>query len=106
MEGRKMGTAVLEGQLVLTIPQSLLGPGSDYEKRWLALKKDAERLVLDASKIKQVTTAGEMDNANNAGRVLQAESKEIELFYTPLKRQVDSFKAPLLTHEKALATAV
>lgn len=101
-----MGTATLEGQLVLKVPVELLGPGSEYEKRWLALKKDAEQLVLDSSKITAVTTAEDAEQANNAGRVLQAESKEIELFYTPLKRQVDSFKAPLLAHEKALSVAV
>jgi hypothetical protein len=95
-----MGTATLEGQLVLKVPAELLGPGSEYDKRRLALKKDVEQLVLDAKKITSVTTAEEADNANNAGRVLQASSKEIELFYTPLKRQVDAFKAPLLAHEK------
>jgi hypothetical protein len=101
-----MGTAVLEGQLILKVPAELLGPGSEYEKRWLALKKDAKQLVLDSSKITVVTTTEEMESANNAGRVLQAESKEIENFYTPLKRQVDSFKAPLLAHEKELALPV
>ena len=101
-----MGTATIEGALVLSIPPTLLGAGSEYERRWLSLKRDAEQLVLDSSKIVRVTTPEEMEQANNAGRVLQAESKEIELFYTPLKRQVDSFKAPLLAHEKALSVAV
>jgi hypothetical protein len=35
--------------------------------------------------------------------VLQAAAKEVEGFYTPLKRQVDAFKAPLLLHEKEFA---
>ena len=45
----------------------------------------------------------ELEDANNAGRVLQASTKEIELFYKPLKQQVDAFKAPLLQHEKEFA---
>jgi len=101
-----MGTAVLEGQLVLKVPAELLGPGSEYERKWLALKKDVQQLVLDASKITQVTTPEELEQANNAGRVLQASTKEVELFYTPLKRQVDAFKAPLLLHEKEFAGPV
>ncbi len=101
-----MGTAVLEGQLVLKVPAELLGPGSEYERKWLALKKDVQQLVLDASKIKQVTTPEELEQANNAGRVLQSSTKEVELFYTPLKRQVDAFKAPLLAHEKEFAGPV
>ena len=98
-----MVTATIEGALVLTIPPSLLGPGSEYEKRHIALKKDVQQLVLDASKIKQVTTPEELEEANNAGRVLQASTKEVELFYKPLKQQVDAFKAPLLMHEKEFA---
>ena len=98
-----MGTAAIEGQLVLSIPPTLLGPGSEYEKRHNTLKKDVQQLVLGASKIKQVTTPEELDDANNAGRVLQASTKEVELFYKPLKQQVDAFKAPLLLHEKEFA---
>ena len=101
-----MGTAVLEGQLVLRVPVEILGPGSEYEKRHIALKKDIEQLVLDASKIVQVTTPEELEAANNAGRVLQASTKEVELFYKPLKQQVDAFKAPLLMHEKEFAGPV
>jgi hypothetical protein len=99
MEG-EMGTQTINGALVLEVPVTLLGPGSEYEKRHIALKKDIERLVLDASKIKQVTTPDELEYANNAGRVLQSSTKEVEDFYTPLKRQVDAFKAPLVQHEK------
>ena len=101
-----MGTATINGALVLTIPPTLLGPGSEYDKRRLALKKDVEQLVLDASKITQVTTLEELEQANNAGRVLQASTKEVADFYTPLKRQVDAFKAPLLLHEKEFAGPV
>ena len=98
-----MGTAVAEKALVLSIPPTLLGSGSEYEKRLLALRKDVNQLVLDASKIVQVTTPEELENANNAGRVLQASTKEVENFYKPLKQQVDAFKAPLLAHEKEFA---
>ena len=101
-----MGTVTIEGALVLRVPVELLGPGSEYEKRHLALKKDIQQLVLDSSKIVQVTTPEELENANNAGRVLQASTKEVELFYKPLKQQVDAFKAPLLAHEKEFAGPV
>jgi hypothetical protein len=101
-----MGTTVIENALVLKVPVELLGPGSEYEKRHIALKKDIQQLVLDSSKIKQVTNPEELEQANNAGRVLQASTKEVELFYTPLKRQVDAFKAPLLAHEKEFAVPI
>lgn len=98
-----MGTTTVEGALVLQVPVELLGPGSEYERRLNALRKDINQLVLDASKIVQVTNPEELENANNAGRILQASTKEIELFYRPLKQQVDSFKKPLLEHEKSFA---
>jgi hypothetical protein len=101
-----MGTATIESALVLKVPVELLGPGSEYEKRHLKLKKDIEQLVLDSSKITQVTTPEELEFANNAGRVLQGSTKEVELFYKPLKQQVDAFKAPLLAHEKEFAGPV
>ena len=46
-----MATTMIEGALVLKVPVELLGPGSEYDKRRVALKKDIEQLVLDASKI-------------------------------------------------------
>jgi len=95
-----MATSVIEGVLVLRIPPELLGPTSEYAKRHSTLKADIQQLILDAGKIKQVTTPEELESANDACRVLQASKKEVEVFYTPLKRQVDAFKAPLLTHEK------
>jgi hypothetical protein len=98
-----MGTTTIEGALVLKVPVELLGPGSEYEKRHNALKTDIQQLVLDASKIVQVTAVEELETANNAGRVLQASKKEVESFYKPLKQQVDAFKAPLLMHEKEFA---
>ena len=101
-----MGTQTINAALVLTIPPTLLGPSSEYEKRRIALQKDISQLVLDASKITQVTTPEELELANNAGRVLQASTKEVELFYKPLKQQVDAFKAPLLAHEKEFAGPV
>ena len=101
-----MGTATIESALVLKVPAELLGPGGEYDKRRIALQKDINQLVLDASKITQVTTPEELGLANNAGRVLQASTKEVELFYKPLKQQVDAFKAPLLQHEKEFAGPV
>ena len=90
-----MGTQTINGALVITIPPTLLGPGSEYERRQVALKKDVDRLLADAQKITQVTSAEEEENANNAGRVLQVESKEIENFFDPVKRQINDFKAPV-----------
>lgn len=101
-----MGTATIEAALVLQVPAELLGPGGEYDKRRIKLQKDINQLVLDASKITQVTTPEELELANNAGRVLQASTKEVELFYKPLKQQVDAFKAPLLQHEKEFAGPV
>jgi hypothetical protein len=103
VEGRKMGTVTIEGAMVLRIPPELLGPTSEYAKRHNALKADIQQLILDAGKIKQVTTPEELEFANNAGRVLQASSKEVTEFYKPLKKVVDDFKSPLLDHEKSFA---
>ena len=101
-----MGTAVAEKALVLKVPVELLGPNSEYEKRRLVLKQDVDRLLLDAKNITAVTSAEEEENANNAGRVLQAESTEIERFFKPLKKQIDDFKAPVLKHEHEFADPV
>jgi hypothetical protein len=101
-----MGTATIEAALVLNVPAELLGPSSEYERRRLVLKKDVDQLLLDAKKITAVTSAEEEENANNGGRVLQAESKEIENFFKPLKQQIDNLKAPLLRHEHEFADPI
>lgn len=101
-----MGTVTIEGALVLKVPVELLGPNSEYERRRLVLKKDVDQLVLDASKVVSVASAEEEEYANNAGRILQAESKEIENFFEPIKRQINDFKAPVLRHEHEFADPV
>lgn len=106
MEGNFMGTATVEGVLVLQVPTELLGPKSEYERRRLILKKDVDRLLLDSGKITAVTSAEEEEFANNAGRILQVESKEIEKFFDPIKSQINDFKAPVLRHEHEFADPV
>lgn len=102
-----MGTVVVEQKaIVLVIPPTLLGPESDYAKRRIEIKKDHDKLLLDAKAVTEIKTPEDLVNANNAGRVLQAATKEVELFYTPLKRQVDAFKKPLLDDEREFATAL
>ena len=100
-----MGTATIEGALVLKVPAELLGPGSEYERRLNLLRKDIHQLVLDASRYAG-NYAGRVGAGEQAGRVLQASTKEVETFYKPLKQQVDAFKAPLLAHEKEFAGPV
>jgi hypothetical protein len=101
-----MGTTTIEAALVLKVPTELLGPKSEYDKRRLVLKKDVDKLLADAKKVTSVTSAEEEEIANNAGRVLQAESKEIERFFKPVKSQIDDFKAPVLKHEHEFADPV
>lgn len=101
-----MGTAVTDKSIVLTIPPTLLGPESDYAKRCIEIKQDHDKLLLDAKKITKIETPEDLTNANNCGRVLQAAGKEVELFYVPLKRQVDAFKRPLLDDEREFSTAL
>jgi hypothetical protein len=101
-----MENAVLVEGLVLNVPAEILGPGSEYEKRYIALKNDVLQLVEAARNVKRVTSPDELELANNAGRVLQASAKEVEGFYRPLKQQVDAIKAPLLAHEKEFVSSV
>ena len=103
-----MGTAatIESTAIVLTIPPTLLGPESPYEQRRLTLKADADRILVEARKVTAVDSPESLEQANNFGRLLQAETKEVELFYKPLKQQVDAFKAPLLAHEKEFAVPV
>lgn len=100
-----MGTAVLES-IVLTVPPTLLGPESPYEKGRLELKKKYDDIIVAAKKVTTVESAEDLENANNIGRMLQAGTKDSEAFFKPVKQQIDAFKAPVLTHEKTFAVAL
>jgi hypothetical protein len=99
-----MATSVAE--IVLQVPPTILGPESDYEKRRIALKADADRALVEARKVTVVDSPDSLETANNAGRVLQAEGKEVELFFKPVKSQIDALKKPVLAAEKELADSI
>ena len=99
-----MGTvSIIESTaIVLTIPPTLLGPESLYEQRRLTLKADADRILVEARKVTAVDSPESLEQANNFGRLLQAETKEAELFFSPVKKEIDKIKAPVLAAENAL----
>jgi hypothetical protein len=95
-----MGTAVTETSLVLSMPVEILAPGSQYDERRGALRAEYDRIVNEAKKVTEINTAEDAETATNLGRLLQAGTKESEIFFAPIKRQIDNFKAPILQHEK------
>lgn len=98
-----MGTATVERAIVLKVPAEILGPGSEYDKRRLALKGEYAQIILEAQTITIVDSPEALEKANNLGRILQAGSKDAETFFKPIKQQIDGFKAPVLAHEKEFA---
>ena len=95
-----MATSAVETKaIVVTVPAEVLGPGSPYEIRRLELRKEYGQVLVSAKSI-QVTDEESAQLANNAGRTLQAAKKELEEFYTPIKRQLDAIKKPVLEAEK------
>lgn len=99
-----MGT--LNGAIVLKVPVEILGPGSDYEKGRIELKKQYDAILAQAKKVEAITTSEEAENANNLGRMLQAASKDSESFFKPIKQQIDSFKKPVLEDEKKFTSPI
>lgn len=98
-----MGTVTsMEQGLVLSIPVEVLAPGSEYDKRRTALRSEYDRIILEAKKVLAINTPEEAENATNLGRLLQAGAKESEIFFVPIKRQIDAFKAPVLQHQSEL----
>ena len=99
-----MSVKTVEGALVLDTSkvEVLFGPGSEYEKRRIALNSEYGSIISAASKIKAVNSVEEAEKANGLGRLLQAGSKEVESFFKPIKQKIDSIKAPVLSHEKEL----
>lgn len=86
------------GALVLQLPGEILGPGSEYEERRLALKKDWQPVV-EAAKLIKVVDHETWEEATRLGRLLHASSTEVAKFYKPIKVQIDAMKAPVLAAE-------
>lgn len=95
-----MGTATVNTGLVLSMDPEVLGPGSPYELARLALRKEWAPVV-EAAKAIIVTDQESAEEATKIARLLQVSSTEIDKFYTPVKREVDAFKKPILDAEKA-----
>src|SRR6202012_1584886 len=99
-EGNMPTQTMSTGALVLQLPGELLGPGSEYEERRLALRKEWGPIVEAGQKV-QVKDALSCEEAVNLGRLLQASGKEIENFKKPVKSQIDALKKPVLAAENA-----
>lgn len=98
-----MATTTIDKAIVLTVPPTILGPESEYEKQRIALKSEYDPIIAKAQKITVIETPEQLKEANDAGRVLQAGSKDCEAFFAPIKRQLDAIKKPVLAHETAFA---
>ena len=98
--------ATIEAALTLVIPASIVGPESEYEKRRAALKTATDNLVKQAEAITVVDSVESAKMATDAGRVLQAQSAEVERFFKPVKSQIDALKKPVLESEKSMAQAI
>lgn len=85
--------------IVLNVSPELLGPGSAYEERRVALRAEYGPIILAASKI-TVDSVEAYKKANEFGRLLQAASKETEAFFKEVKVQIDAIKKPVLAAEK------
>lgn len=99
-----MATAAQE--LVITIPPEILGPASAYETRRLAITSDVQRVLAKAGAVKIVDSPESLEEANQSGRLLQAEGKEVEGFFKPVKAQIDAIKKPVLAAENALVADI
>lgn len=94
-----MATSVISNSAIeLKLPPEILGPGSEYEERRLALRKDWQPVVERAKQV-QVIDAATCEEAVNLGRTLQVATKEVETFYKPIKSQIDALKRPILAAE-------
>jgi hypothetical protein len=85
--------------IVLNVSPELLGPGSAYEERRAALRKEYSPIIQAAEKL-IVDSVDSYEEANKLGRLLQAASKETEAFFKEVKVQVDAIKKPVLAAEK------
>lgn len=96
-----MATTTIEKAIVISVPPTLLGPESDYEKGRIALRNEYDPIIAASKKIEVVETLEQLKQANDAGRVLQAGSKDCEAFFRPIKQQIDAIKKPVLDAENA-----
>lgn len=102
-----MATSTVETTaIVVQLPPEVLGPASPYDQRRLALKSDADVILKEARSITAVDSPEVAERAVTAGRLLQSQQKETEIFFTPIKRQIDAFKKPVLEAEKEMTDAI
>jgi hypothetical protein len=78
----------------------ILGPNSDYDKRRLLLLSEHQKTVEAAKIITSVETPEQAELATEIGRTLQGQIQESEMFFKPVKSQIDDIKKPVLEAEK------
>lgn len=91
--------------LTLQLPAELLGPGSEYEERRIALRKEWLPAV-EAAKAIKVIDGETCEEAVRHGRFLQNATKAVEEFYKPVKQQIDALKKPVLAAESEDSAAI
>lgn len=87
------------------VSPEILGPGSDYEKGRLAIKKDWQQVV-EAAKAITVVDQQTAEQATEYGRLLQASTKVVEEYFKPIKKAIDELKKPVLEAEHADLDAI
>ena len=97
-----MGTAAvgLSTELVLRQVQEILGPDGEYERRRIELRAEVAPILAASGKMLTITTPDQAQEATNYGRLLQAETKVVEEYFTAVKRKIDAVKSPVLDAEK------
>ena len=80
----------------------ILGPASEYEKKTIALRHEYEAVVQAAKELTVIDSLEKVEEATKLGRLLQTGTKEIELFFKPIKQAIDNLKSPVLAAEKQL----
>jgi hypothetical protein len=94
-----MGTTSVE--LILPKIVQVLGPDGEFERGRITRRAGYAPILAESQKITVIASADDAANATSMGRLLQAESKELESFFKEIKRQIDAVKAPVLAAEKS-----
>jgi hypothetical protein len=97
-----MGTIAAVRDTAITLPTQgdIVGPGSVFEVKRLALRKEFQPALDAAGRLAVIDTPEQAEEAVKIGRTLQAGTKEIEIFYKPIKVEIDALKKPILEAEK------
>lgn len=94
-----MATSAIETAIVLHLPAEILGPGSAYETRRLALRKEMREIFAASGEITAIDSFEAKERVVQFGSLYQSAKKERVAFFKAIKVQIDDIKKPILAHE-------